>query len=364
MANAMDYIAWRADLSFMQAPINEVDCFLLSQLSTPDYTGIADHGPVTIREAAELYFQSHTEDVSNLGVLQSTGVLPMLRMAAGTPRFGEVTIEEYVNLVAPEKDEQFSAVTLNLPDGTRVIAYRGTDDTIVGWKEDFHIAIREPVPAQQDAAAYLTRMGTGFCGDLLLVGHSKGGNLAVWAAANAPEEVQEKIRSVYSFDGPGFMDPFLQSEGYLAVKDRITTVMSQHSVVGVLLKCAGKTEIVRSRISGPMAHDGFQWEVMGPKFENMTELSPASRAYEKAADDMIFGMERADLEAFMEEFFAAIETSGVSTLAEFNAMKAPAKLEVLKALYRGKRVNEFAVEFLEKMIRALFGAAAAQGKEN
>jgi len=354
MTNAMDYLSWRGDLSFEQVPCNEVDCFLFSQLSTPDYTGIADHGEIPLRTVSEYYFQYHTEDVKNLGVLQSTGVLPMLKKLADCPRFQDIRMSGYVNIVEPEKDEQFSAVSLILPDGTLVVSYRGTDDTIVGWKEDFHIAIKEAVPAQLDAAAYLSRVGTGFCGDIILVGHSKGGNLAVWAAANAPEKLQQKIRAVYSFDGPGFQETFLQSEGYLRVRDRVKTVMSQHSIVGVLMHVAGTAEIVKSQISGPMAHDGFYWEVMGPGFIRMEELSAASRAYETAADEMIFGMNREDLEAFMNEFFDTIEASGVETLAELHSMKAASKLEVLKALHQGKRVNGFATEFLEKMIKALF----------
>jgi len=209
------------------------------------------------------------------------------------------------------------------------------------------------VPAQLAAADYLNRVCTGFCGDIIVVGHSKGGNLAVYAAANANRAVKERLLAVYSFDGPGFLDSFLQSEGYLAVKPIVRTVMSQHSIVGVLLKLAGTEVIVKSTVAGPMSHDGFNWEVLGTHFTQLSGLAAASRAYEQAVDGLVFGMSREDMCAFINEMFDILEGTGASTIAELSRLKPAAKLELLRNLHQSKRVNGFASEFLEKFGKAI-----------
>ena len=353
MENAMDYIRWRGDLSFDSAPFNDVDCFICSQLSTPDYSGIADRESVTLAEAAERYFLHHTEDKSNLGVLQSVHVLPMLRSLSESPRYRDIVLEGYENKINEESREQFCAVTVRLPDGTMVISYRGTDDTIVGWNEDFNIAINEPVPAQSDAVDYLVRHGSGFCGDIVLTGHSKGGNLAVYAAVNAPISLRGKIRSAVSFDGPGFRREFLESDAYRAAEPILRTILPQHSLVGVILGGAGQRVIVSSTVSGPMSHDGFNWQVTRDGFVSEPTLAATSEAYSQALNQLIDGMEQEEMQAFINELFTVLNSTEADTLTELRSLKPAALLELVNRLLRGKHINSFTTGFLEKFIKAM-----------
>jgi len=353
MANALDYLSWRGDLDFRVSFVNEVDIFLFSQLSTPDYTGIADSGFVTVAEAAAAYFSTHSEDVSNLGVLQSASVLPMLKKLASCPRYRDVRIGNYVSIINSGNTEQFSALTSVLPDGTMVVSFRGTDDTIIGWKEDFNIALLDEVPAQTDAVHYLNLAASGFCGDIIVCGHSKGGNLAIYAAANANDEVKSRLVKVYSFDGPGFRSSFVSGEDYKSIADRTVTVLSQNSIVGLLLNDVGAERIVKSNVAGPMAHDGFNWEVLGTEFVSCPELSPISKAFNKAADDTILKMPHEELEAFIEEFFDILLSGGADTIAGFTGLKASVKLDIVKALLTAKNTGAFRNEFLEKLVRNL-----------
>lgn len=353
MENTMDYIRWRGDLSFDAAAFNDVDCFLCSQLSSPDFTDIAGSESVTLQEASERYFLHHTEDKSNLGVLQSTHVLPMLRHLADSPRYQDIVLEGFENKISGENREQFCAVTLRLPDGTMVISYRGTDDTIVGWNEDFNIAIHDSVPAQKDAVDYLVRHGAGFCGDIVLTGHSKGGNLAIYAAVNAPEPIRSRIRSAVSFDGPGFRKEFLETEDYRRAEPILRTILPQHSLVGVILNGAGAQTIVSSAVSGPMSHDGFNWQVTRDGFVTERGLAATSQAYSEALNALVMGMEPADMQAFIDELFTVLNSTEANTLTELRNLKPGTLLELINKLLRGKRINSFTTGFMEKFIKAM-----------
>ena len=352
MTNTMDFLTWRGDLDFGTVPPCEVDCFIFSQLSTPDYTGIVGDLPVTLADASAAYFATHSESKSNLGVLQSSGVLPMLNFLATCPRYCGVTLSNYVNIVRTEASEQFSAVTLTLPGGDSVVSFRGTDDTIIGWKEDCNLAIMAEVSAQREAAKYLAGAVAGCKGGVSVVGHSKGGNLAVYAASRLPAEQRSRLLSVYSFDGPGFRAPFLQSEGYLSIADRVTTIMPQHSLVGTLMQFAGNRVIVRSDISGPYCHDGFHWEVSGPAFVRADMLSSFSRTYHEALCKVIDESDPETLRAFVDDLFRILLASGAGTITEFCRLKPQELLGIMRSLRHEKQVSSFTAELLESLVRA------------
>lgn len=347
MNNSLDYVKWRGDLSFEFSPVNEVDIFLFSQLSTPDYSGIVPQGgeSIALAEAGPKFFEIHGDSVSQLGVLQSEYVIPMLRLLPGTERFGSIKLSGYINKVITENVEQFSAVTIDLPCGARCVSFRGTDDTIIGWKEDCNLAVSESVPAQEDALEYLISSAEGFCGDLYVCGHSKGGNLAVYAAAKAPDDIKAHIKSVYNFDGPGFSAEFLASGGYSAVKDRVITVLSQNSLVGILLSQVGTLKYVRSFRSGPIAHDGFTWEVLGKEFVPEDGLSDSSRAIKKAINETLSGMDTGEKQGFIDELFALLLSTGSETITELSndirASKLQSTAEAVKSLHASKSVTAF-----------------------
>ena len=355
MANALEYILWRGDISFSASPVNEVDIFLFSQLSTPDYKGIVP-GTVaseSIRAAADKYFASHDESVKNLGALQSESVLPMLRMLPETARFGALRLAGFQNRVIEEKEEQFCAVTILLPDGQICVSFRGTDDSIIGWKEDFHLAVKESVPAQLDALEYLCWAADAFPGKIIVCGHSKGGNLAVYAAVHAPIEVQKRIEQVISFDGPGFRPGFIASEAYRAVSEKIRTVLSQNALVGTLLNRAGEAVIVKSSVLGPMAHDGFSWEVLGCKFVRCTELSEPSQVFDRAISATLEEMSDEEKDAFVTELFDILLSTGADTVSQLTDLRLSQTYEVARTLHKDEKVHHFTLHFLEQMIKSI-----------
>ena len=208
MANILEYLDWRGDLTLSERPFNEVDNLILAEICYLDFSGFVPAGfqtqQVTLQAAASAYFTAHPE--TNMGVLVPDQIPVLVEHAAKTARFGDIRLLGYVNRIDEETQTQFSAVTMLLPDGSAYVAFRGTDDTIVGWKEDFNMAFTPEIPAQKYAAEYLRQVSAALPFRPLLVGgHSKGGNLAVYASVFCGQEVQKRILAVYNNDGPGFV---------------------------------------------------------------------------------------------------------------------------------------------------------------
>ncbi|MBS7387883.1 MAG: DUF2974 domain-containing protein, partial [Eubacteriales bacterium] len=253
MANIMDYIQWRGDLTFSERPFNEVDGLIFAELSYVDYSNIVPNTVVegiTLKRAAEEYFLKYPDSRGRLGIVVPDSIHDLLRAAGNSERFGSVVLSGYVAETSEEKEEQFSAVTFTIGDGIRCIAFRGTDDTIVGWKENFNMCYMFPVPAQSDAANYLNMVAADWNKDLIITGHSKGGNLAVYAAAYCLPEAQEHITAVYNFDGPGFPTSQITLENYGRIRGLMTTLLPEADIVGILLDHEDQYHAVKSNAVG------------------------------------------------------------------------------------------------------------------
>jgi len=354
MANALDYIAWRGDLTFKRDPINEVDMFLFSQLATPDYSGIFGMDEeMPLKEVASHYFNMHTDNVKELGALQSKCILPMLKAMAASKRFSDMKLLAQKKKIRPQRMEQFEATSMMPEKDKIVVSYRGTDDTLVGWKEDMYLAVVDGVGAQVDAVKYLTKIAAKYPeARICIVGHSKGGNLAIYSAVKAPKEIRDRIELVIGYDSPGFSDQFIAGEDYLEMKDRIVTVLSQHSIVGVLMNLAGRFGLAKSTVSGPLAHDGFNWEVVGTRFVRSDDLSDFSIALSIAIYDTLSKMDPIHKAEFIEELFAIFGQNGVETVSDMAALPLRDKISLISQILKNKTVRKFGAKLLQEMDKA------------
>ena len=319
LASLFDYLDWRGELSFSEAPLNQVDNIILSELS---YINFADIVPesfnerISLREAAEKYAELWPRRKNILGILPAGELQDMLEKAGATRRFGTVELWGFVNEVSKEQETQFSAVCYSLGNGTCYVAYRGTDNSIAGWKENFNMAFMFPVPAQQKAAEYLINAAAETSDRLQVGGHSKGGNLAVYASVFVPPEVQKRIDHIWSNDGPGFMSQVLESVEYRAVRDRITMIMPAASMVGVLLDSDCDTIVIESSAHGPKQHEGLSWQVMGSHFIRTEDTTSASKQVDELADSLVNVMTLQQRKDFIETVFEAVYKTGAETLPE------------------------------------------------
>lgn len=355
MQTISQYLDQRDKLSFEAAPLNEVDLYILSKIGKPDFSGIIPEGfsPVPMKDTVDRYLEEHSADEAGLGVLASPEILEVIKRLPDTKRYGDITLTAFTKRISLETVEQFSALTLIMPDGTVVVTFAGTDDTLVAWKEDFMMAVDNAVHAQKDAVAYLELVAKNLPGKLIVAGHSKGGNLAVYAAAMASEDTRERISGIYNFDGPGFHHSFLSDPGYLSVLDRIHTILPRHSLVGVLMSRLEECTVVSCRKRGIASHDGFNWEVNGAEFKRVPALSRGSRAYEESVEHALKLMDREERLAFIEEFFSALESTGAVSIDDLTEHRLRQAASILSSLKTASNSKRFAAVVLGRMVREL-----------
>lgn len=334
MPNLFDYLEWRGDLTFEEAPLCEVDNLMFSLLSYVDLDGIVPaprKGGILLREAAKEYFFVRDQDPPKpLGLIVPAEIVTLFRRMAETRRYAMLPLGGYVNEICEEREMQFSALSVRLPDDSYFVAYRGTDDTIVGWREDFNMSFMVEVPSQRKAVDYLSRLDFPPDSDLYLGGHSKGGNLAVYAASHAPEKIQCRIRRAYSNDGPGFTEDFLKSEAYRAVADRVVRLIPDDSLVGLLLEHDESYTVIKSSRKGLFQHDGLSWEVMGSRFLRGDGLSKRGVHSDTVVWERIDSMTRAEKQTFVQIMFTILESTGAKTLTELYNGSIRTALSMLK----------------------------------
>jgi hypothetical protein len=275
----------------------------------------------------------------------------MFRKLSQSVRFGSLLLSGYVNRIDIKREEQFSALTVSLSDNTRFIAFRGTDDSLVAWKENFNMGAFDAVPAQIDAAAYLQNAARISDAPLRVGGHSKGGNLAVYAAMHAQPEVQDRILNVYNNDGPGFRESVLDTQEYRRIRPKLMTLVPQYSLVGMLLSHEEEFEIIKSDEAGIAAHNGFTWEVRGGRFIRSEDFSLRSRLFDSAFRAWAAGMDLNQRRQFADALFSVLTSSGAKTLTDLNEHKIKQAAEMVNSLHQEPEQRELLVETLELLIR-------------
>ena len=312
MANIFDYLKWRGDLTFTQDPPNAVDALIFSTLSYVDYgekAEAAPDAPITLREAAEEFFA--VEDSESRVRVKND--MELLRAAAVTIRFGFSDVCMYKNQFIPEQETQFAAITFLLDDGSMFLSFRGTDSSLVGWKEDFNMTFQQTIPAQRLAMQYTHDAALAHAAPMRLGGHSKGGNLAVFAAARSSPMLQKRILEVYNNAGPGFTDYLMGDPGYIAMVPRIKTYIPQSSVIGMLLEHEESFLVIRSKTVGLLQHDPYSWEVMGRDFLPVQEVTESSQFIDTTIKTWFAQMTNQERNQLVDVMFALLGTGGVDS---------------------------------------------------
>lgn len=362
MGTVYDYLTWRGDLTFRKVPFGEVDSLILSMLSYLDMEDIVpapgrEVEPPSVWAASKEYLERYPDPKkAKMGVLIPKDIVKMMRAMRTTKRFGTIKMTGFVNLIDPENELQFSAVTFLLGDGTAVVTYRGTDDTLVGWKEDMNMCFLPVVPAQVKALEYLESVAKTHAGKLILAGHSKGGNLAVYAAVHCDPAIRERITAVYSNDGPGFGKNILDDPDYVQIRPRICNLVPQSSVVGMLLEHDENYTVVKSRQkSGFLQHNGLSWEILGNSFVHLEDVNPESRKIDRTVNQWIRDMTPEQREEFAEAVYQLFSVDGAQTLTDLVAARK-------KWFSHTKSLDPKVHETIQKMLSDLIGINNKVGK--
>ena len=367
MANILDYLDWRGDLTFAQSPFNEVDNLILAELSFVDFKGIVprtgEGKSVFLAGAAEQYFARFPAgEKIDMGVLVPDEIPELLRKMAASRRFGALGLNCFEDKTDHERGEQFAALTVELGEGSVYLAFRGTDDTLAGWKEDFMLACTPQIPAQRMAAEYVAWVAKQYPRRKLRIGgHSKGGNLAVWSAVHAPANVQRRIREVWSNDGPGFHTDILSLPEHADIVRRIITILPQSSLVGMILEHDEDYTVVRSSERGAWQHDGFSWEVRGPDFVHLHSVTRQGRRNDLVLKEWVRNMPLDQREKFVEGLFEVLTASGAETLTELKEESLKGAAAMVRAM---KDLDKDTREALSYAVKVLLRSSWNVWKED
>ena len=356
MANMSDYLKWRGDVPFTVDEFNDVDNLILAFLAYTVFDDIVpeDGEGISLEEARDLYFMRHDRE----DVMRETNPIfraPLLMddMLTGN-RFGSTVLSNYVSIVDQEKGAQFSALTYKLADGTAYIAYRGTDTSLLGWREDFNMSYLSATEGQRLAAAYLDQMNRRIKTPVRVGGHSKGGNFAMYAAAFARSDIRDRIIRVYNNDGPGFRQEVKDSPKFELILPKLTSIVPDTSIIGMLLSIGAAHSVVKSSEKGIMQHDGFSWQVARNEFV-AAELSSVGRFIRQTQQNWLDGIDDERRARFVDQLFSLLEATGAETFDEMVGQKVASLEKILSAM--GEMPPEDKKEFLR-----IFGELMSSGK--
>ena len=314
----MDYLAWRNDVSFRAAPFNEIDNVVLSYLAYVDF-GELLHEPkrhVSIETCFKRFCEKHDlSEVRESKHFIERAPLLLEEMVRGA-RFRGTKVAHFREVFDKEKVQQFAALVFLLPDGTKYVSFRGTDSSITGWKEDFLMSFTAETEGAKEAVSYLNEVAACVEGKLILGGHSKGGNFAMYAAAFCEEAVKERIVKVYNNDGPGFREEIVRSAAYRELLPKITNIVPQTSIIGRLLSNEAAHTVVKSTAAGIFQHDVTTWEVTKDKFVR-TEPDAFSDFVEKSLGTWLETIDAEARKSLVESVFSMIEMTEAETFVEF-----------------------------------------------
>ena len=338
-----DYLYFRGDLSFETSPVNEIDQMVFASMGKANFSEVlGENETASYGDVFNAYFSLHGKDENaSMGLLASPVMMKTLHRISQCPRYAGIKVSHFVNIISEEHTEQLSALTILGPDGKVYVTFRGTDDTLVGWKENCMLAVLYRVPAQRDAAEYLDTIARCFSGPLVLCGHSKGGNLAIYAGSKARPSVQKRIEKIISYDGPGFMTEFLSQAGYQRMKDRIVTMVPNSSIVGMLMDTAGKTDVIACEKDGAAAHDLFAWALGPDAFVRAGGLSEKSRKFHKAINKTIEDMTTPERYELVDELFQVLYSTGAVTLSDFTDHTLKQAVKIAGKFRKAKEIKQF-----------------------
>lgn len=312
MGNILDYLSWRGDLSFEQDPFNDADAVLLSRLSYLQLDGIVDDSfdeHITLHEASKLFLR----DKDRVKNILWKGDDELLRAVGESRRFGHCPVSCYVNKVDDDIQMQFSAMIIRLWDDVRYVGFRGTDNTLVGWQEDFNMFCTFPVPAHTSALRYLEFAAEQYGGEFIVGGHSKGGNLSIYSASFCDEALQKRIRTVYNMDGPGFDGSTMANSNFNSIKERIRTLVPQSSVFGMMFEHEESYTIVKSKQKGFLQHDVYSWVIVRNGLVILRETTAASALFDRTFSDFVKSLTPAERRDFTEAVFHILKSSEDTT---------------------------------------------------
>lgn len=342
-----DYLEWRGDIPFKESPLNEVDSLIFCAFSYCDIDSLlAYQEKRTIQDLYTEYQQIQEDSVFKKNQNR------LFQMLSESNRFKEVVVTRYFNEVNEEKEIQIAGMAFILPNDTLFVVFKGTDSTLTGWKEDFALSYKMVIPAQEKAVSYLNEILSSTKKEVFVGGHSKGGNLAMYASLFCQNF--DKLVRIYNHDGPGFHKEILETKEYQERKEKIITYIPKASIVGNLFNEDTKTMIVKSKQLGFLQHDLYSWLVINNHFVYTKELSEEAKKLSNLLNETIDKLPNATKEKIINVLFEILESwniqdieKGIGIFSSSIFQKYNLKVEDLTLLYR---LIPIVVEIMKRLL--------------
>ena len=351
MSTIFDYLDYVAYDSIYDRPFKELDVLALTELTYLPFDRIVPQGDTTnievrLSDAVELVDRT-TDFIVTDKHLQLVDIL------ATSKRFKNVKLLNYVDEYDPDVQKQFAAMTYRLTMDVYLVVFRGTDDTLIGWKEDFHMTYMDYVPSQRRAASYLQHVMKEFPkGRFMVAGHSKGGNLAAYACSYLPDHLIEKVDAIYCYDAPGLNKAIIETEGYQRIAHLVHRFVPQGSIVGMMLEVPEPATIVKSRAFGGFAqHDAFTWMVEKDGFVTLDQTSPDSQQTDETLKQWVRETSADERKKFFDTFFGIFLDAGITSINDLMNLKNFSKIKEI--FQNAQDLDPTEREMLERLAKQL-----------
>lgn len=333
MSHIVSYIKRVQEKTFLDVPFNEVDALVLSQFIYLKLDGVIP----TIsqkKESVYLYEIANNMDYEKVFVDERyrKNNIELFEAMVGSKRFRRMKMNYFSDIISILAETQFSAMTVFLEGGPKVVIYRGTDETMVGWKEDFNMIFKEPVTGQSLSAMYLQQVSEQFEGDFIVTGHSKGGNFSIYASMNVEDKIQDRIEKVYSFDSPGFRPEILESVDFNKIKNRIIKFLPHSSIFGMLLQSKENYQVVECFSIGLLQHNPYNWQISGNEFKKVDKLDRGSVFLNETYNEWLYGLSEEELHAYSEIWYKVMKDANITTMLQFTKEPGKALISLIDAI--------------------------------
>ena len=351
MSTIFDYLDYVAYDSIYDRPFKELDILALTELTYLPFDRIVPQGDTTnievrLSDAVELVDRTTAFIVTDQH-------LQLVDDLATSKRFKNLKLLNYVDEYDPDVQKQFAAMTYRLTMDVYLVVFRGTDDTLIGWKEDFHMTYMDHVPSQRRAASYLQHVMNEFPkGRFMVAGHSKGGNLAAYACSYLPDHLIERVDAIYCYDAPGLNKSIIETEGYQRIAHLVHRFVPQGSIVGMMLEVPEPATIVKSRAFGGFAqHDAFTWMVEKDGFVTLDQTSPDSQQTDETLKQWVRETSADERKKFFDTFFGIFLDAGITSINDLMNLKNFSKIKEI--FQNAQDLDPTEREMLERLAKQL-----------
>ena len=363
--NLFDYLFWVGNFSFSQLPFNQLDALVFAIISYIPFDLIFKEQEktflkmrekkISVAKASLIFFEEmDVEAIAKQGEFDEKNIW-LLHQMAKSKRYNLVKIFSYVNKFDEDIEKQFCALTLELPQKKYVVSYRGTDNKLVSWKEDFNLSFMSVIPSQSEASLYFNKIAKQHIGTFYLVGHSKGGNLAAYAALHSLPLVQKRIAAIYNFDGPGFGYDTIETKLYKKIEGKLITVVPRSSVVGMLLQHEEPYTVVESSNLGLLQHDPFSWEIGFSSFKEIPEISKSSQKIGATLRTWLKKMDKSQIQIFVDTIYDILIATDAKTVDDLAKEGGRLPIRVVRSIYKlDKETRAIVISTIATLLSSTF----------